>query len=64
MRLITAHGEDTMSGEPTEPLYATILRTTLEHWQRGEAPQVSVEDCYRAVRLIDQAYDLAGRPYG
>jgi hypothetical protein len=25
---------------------------------------VSVHDCYRAVQLIDQAYEIAGRPYG
>src|SRR5881628_2112188 len=30
----------------------------------GEAPPISVHDCARVVRLIDQAYELAGRPYG
>jgi predicted dehydrogenase len=64
IRLITANGEETMPGQPTEPLSLTVLRHTLEHWQRGEAPPVSVHDCYRAVRLIDQAYTLAGQPYG
>jgi hypothetical protein len=41
-----------------------ILRQTLEHWQRGAPPPVSVHDCYRAVQLIDQAYEMAGQPYG
>ncbi len=63
IRLITASGEETMPGEPAEPLYSMVVRDTLDRWQRGEAPPASVQDCYRAVRLIDQAYAMAGRPY-
>jgi hypothetical protein len=33
-------------------------------WQRGTPPPVSVHDCYCAVQLIDQAYEMAGQPYG
>jgi hypothetical protein len=36
------------------------IRDILESWQRGAAPPISVHDCLRAVRLIDQAYALAG----
>jgi hypothetical protein len=36
-----------------------VLRDTLDHWRRGEAPPVSVHDCARLVRLIDQAYARA-----
>jgi predicted dehydrogenase len=61
MRINTARGEETMSGEPTENLSYQILKETLDCWQRGAAPPVSVHDCYRAVRLIDQAYMLAGQ---
>jgi predicted dehydrogenase len=64
IRHLSAHGEDARSGQPEEPLAVTSMRDTLEHWQRGAAPPASVHDCYRAVRLIDQAYGLAGRPYG
>jgi len=64
IHLITASGEETIPGAPDEPLYAMVLRDTLDCWQRGEAPPASVHDCYRAVRLIDQAYEIAGRPYG
>jgi len=64
IHLITASGEETIPGAPDEPLYAMVLRDTLDCWQRGEAPPASVHDCYRAVRLIDQAYEMAGRPYG
>jgi predicted dehydrogenase len=64
IRRLTAQGEDTMSGDTPEPLYVTALHDTLRRWQHGEAPCTSVHDCYRAVRLIDQAYALARRPYG
>ena len=64
IHLITASGEETRPGEPDEPLYLMVLRDTLDSWQRGKAPPASVHDCYRAVRLIDQAYEIAGRPYG
>ena len=64
IRLITASGEETIPGAPDDPLYSIVLRDTLDCWQRGEAPPASVHDCYRAVRLIDQAYEIAGRPYG
>lgn len=63
IRLTTATGEETRSGVPEENLSYLVLRDTLDRWQRGEPPPVSVYDCYRAVRLIDQAYEMAGRPY-
>lgn len=63
LRLITATGDTTLPGQPEEPLYVTAVRHTLACWQRGEAPPASVHDCYRAVRLIDQAYAAAGHPY-
>ena len=63
MRLTTASGEETMPGAPEEPLALTVLRDVLDHWRRGAAPPISVHDCARVVRLIDQAYELAGRPY-
>ena len=59
LRLITANGAETLPSQLDEPLYVTAVRHTLECWQRGEPPPTSVHDCYRAVRLIDQAYDIA-----
>ena len=35
------------------------VRDALDHWQDGKAPPISVQDCLRAVRLIDQAYAFA-----
>jgi len=64
IRLMTSSGESTMSGQPEEPLALTALRDMLDHWQRGVAPPISVHDCYRAMCLIDQAYEIAGKPYG
>lgn len=64
VRLMTARGEETTSGQPEEPLALTALRNALDHWRRGEPPPISVHDCYRAAVLIDQAYEIAGRPYG
>jgi predicted dehydrogenase len=60
MRLITAGGEETISAPPAEALYPTAVRDIVDHWRRGLPPPVSVHDCLRVVRLIDQAYDLAG----
>jgi hypothetical protein len=53
-----------MSGQPEEPLALTALHDILGHWQLGVAPPISVHDCYWAMCLIDQAYEIAGKPYG
>lgn len=63
LRVITANGAQALPGQLEEPLYVAAVRQTLECWQRGEPPPTSVHDCYRAVRLIDQAYEIAGSPY-
>jgi predicted dehydrogenase len=60
LRLVTATGEETMPGEPAEPIALTALRDVLEHWRRGAAPPISVHDCLRVVSLIDQAYEIVG----
>ncbi len=60
LKLATATGDETLpSGDITTPYYTT-LRDILDHWQRGAPPPMSVHDCLRAVRLIDEAYALAG----
>jgi predicted dehydrogenase len=59
IRLETAAGTETSTGELTEPLALSALRDALEHWRRGAPPPISVHDCARVVRLIDQAYTLA-----
>jgi predicted dehydrogenase len=64
MRLTTAGGDETTPAQPAEPPSLTLLRNTLDHWRRGVPPPMSVHDCLKVVRLIDRAYELAGRPYG
>ena len=49
---------------PTDDDAPGVLRRSLDAAVRGDAPPVSVADCYQAVRLIDLAYIAAGNPYG
>ncbi len=60
IHLITASETASMPGEPPAPLAATALRDALDCWRRRDPPPIGVDDCYRAVRLIDQAYAMAG----
>jgi predicted dehydrogenase len=61
LRLTTADGEESEPGEPAEPLALLALRDALDHWRRGLAAPIGVEDCVRVAVLIDQAYALARR---
>ena len=60
LKLATAAGDETLPGADITAPYFTAVRDALDHWRRGEAPPISVHDCTRAVRLIDQAYESAG----
>ena len=60
VRCVTAKGEEQVAGPPAEPLAALGLRDALARWQSGHPPAASAEDCYRAMRVIDQAYEIAG----
>ena len=60
LKLATAAGDETFPGAGlTTPYFATV-RDALDHWQRGAPPPIGVQDCLRAVRLIDQAYARGG----
>lgn len=61
MRVITAAGEETIADAPAAPLYPSAVRDILDHWRRAAPPPAGVHDCLRVVRLIDQAYERAGR---
>jgi len=56
---VTAAGEQQLAEPPAEPLPVIAVRDALARWQNGQAPAAGVEDCYRAMRLIDQAYEMA-----
>jgi len=62
LHLTTRAGEEAEPCTPTEPIALTALRDALDHWRRGQPPPISVHDCLRAVRLIDEAYALARSP--
>jgi hypothetical protein len=61
VRSIAAGGEQLLAERPSEPLPVVAVRDVLARWQNGETPATGVEDCYRAMRLVDQAYETAGR---
>src|SRR6202041_2531597 len=59
LKLATAAGDETFPGTDLTAPYFTAVRDALDHWQRGAPPPISVHDCARMVRLIDQAYARA-----
>ena len=61
LKLATAAGDEMLPGTDVTAPYFTTLRDALDHWQQGKAPPIGVQDCLRAVRLIDQAYACADK---
>jgi predicted dehydrogenase len=64
LRLISAAGEQVVGEPPLQPLPVLALRDALACWQRGEAPAATLEDCYRAMRLVDDAYRMSRQGRG
>ena len=62
VKLAAAKGDEILPGSDTTTPYFTTVRDALDHWQQGKAPPIGVQDCLRAVRLIDQAYARASAP--
>jgi predicted dehydrogenase len=62
VKLATAKGDEILPGSDTTGPYFTTVRDALDHWKEGKAPPIGVQDCLRAVRLIDQAYARAVIP--
>lgn len=60
LRIVSADGEENLPGEHVGNPSLQMLRETLDSWHRGGSPPAGVEDCLRAVHLIDEAYKLAG----
>ncbi len=61
LRCTTAAGAQELTAQLPESLATLALRDVLARWQCGEPPAVGIEDCYRAARLVDQAYAIARR---
>jgi predicted dehydrogenase len=64
MKLVTAAGDQVFAGSDVTAPYFAAVRDALDQWQRGAPPPISVHDCLQAVRLIDQAYERAGKLFG
>ena len=61
LKLATAAGDEVLPGTDVTAPYFTTLRDALDHWQKGKAAPIGVQDCLRAVRLIDQTYACAAK---
>ena len=61
LKLASASGDEMFPGTDVTAPYFTTLRDALDAWQNGKAAPIGVQDCLRAVRLIDQAYALASK---
>jgi predicted dehydrogenase len=59
VRVVTRAGSETVTLPAVDKPSRLILEDVLARWQRGQAPLTSADDCYRAMRLVDQAYALA-----
>jgi predicted dehydrogenase len=64
LKLATAAGDEILPGTELTAPYFTATRDALDRWRAGQPPTVSVHDCARFVRLIDQAYEHAGFKFG
>jgi predicted dehydrogenase len=59
VRCMTGKGEREVAEPPPEPLPVVALRDILERWRKGETPATGPEDCWRAMRIVDEAYSAA-----
>ena len=60
MKLATAERDEVLPGTDLTAPYFAAVRDALDHWRQGKAPPISVHELVPVVRLIDQAYKLAG----
>jgi predicted dehydrogenase len=58
-RIVSREGKEVVKLVPVERPSRLILDDVLSRWQQGQRPSADADDCYRAIRLVDQAYQLA-----
>ena len=58
-RIVTREGKEVVKITPVASASRLVLEDVLSRRQQGKRPLTDAGDCYRAVRLIDQAYALA-----
>jgi predicted dehydrogenase len=61
VRCMTVAGEQEVAEPPAEPLATIAVKDILARWQKGESPATGPEDCWRAMRVVDEAYDIASQ---
>lgn len=64
VRLMTAKGEQEVAEPPAEPLATVALRDVLARFQAGQPPATGPEECWAAMRVVDEAYRLAAKVDG
>jgi len=64
VRLMTVKGEQEVAEPPAEPLAAVALRDILARFQAGQPPQTGPEECWAAMRVVDDAYRIAAKAEG
>lgn len=57
--MVTHDGAETIKLDATAKPSKLLLEDMLVRWRAGKPPLTSAQDCYRAIRLVDQAYALA-----
>jgi predicted dehydrogenase len=60
-KLTTAEADEALPSSDLIAPYFMAVRDALDHWQQGAPPPISVHDWLRAARLIDEAYEQAGK---
>ena len=58
-RVVTRDGKETIKLEAPKSAALLILQDMIDCLRQGKPPSATADDCYRVVRLIDQAYALA-----
>lgn len=61
MRMITADRQEVTSARPDKAPPFAILEDTLDRWRSGKPPVTDAWDCWRAMVLVDHAYQVAER---
>ena len=57
----TRSGAKQIADAASEHLSAIALRDALRRWRNNDPPATGIEDCYRAMRIVDQAYAIASK---
>ena len=58
-RMVTRAGAESIKLDTVETPHRLALADVLARWQRGDGPLTDAGDCYRVIRLVDDAYALA-----